>query len=112
VTHENHRYDAVLRNLSRTGALIEGLLDVPVGTELVIDLGGGQLAVAVVRRSQDATQGVEFETPLVSDGAQSLCTRHRVSPHQLAAVGAQVSDAASGRRFMQVDVSARSSRAA
>ncbi|MCL6251848.1 EAL domain-containing protein [Altererythrobacter sp. KTW20L] len=111
VIHENHRYDAMLRNLSRTGALIEGLLDVPVGTELVIDLGGGQLAVAVVRRSQDATQGVEFETPLVSDGAQGLCTRHRVSPHQLAAVGAQVIDAASGRRFMQVDVSARSSRA-
>jgi hypothetical protein len=66
VIHEDHRYDAVLRNLSRTGALIEGLLDVPVGTELVLDLGGGQLAVAVVRRSQDATQGVEFETPLVS----------------------------------------------
>lgn len=124
VIHEDHRYDAMLRNLSRTGALIEGLLDVPVGTELVLDLGGGQLAVATVRRSQDASQGVEFETPLVSDGANGLCTRHRVSPYQLAAVGAAFApidpDAAAPppaspgtrRRFMQLDVSARSSRAA
>ncbi len=113
VIHEDHHYDAVLRNLSRTGAMIEGLLDVPVGTDLVLDLGGGQLAVATVRRSQDATQGVEFETPLVSDGANGLCTRHRISPYQLATLG-QPADKTSStrRRFMQVDVSARSSRAA
>jgi hypothetical protein len=29
----------------------------------------------------------EFETPLVSDGAGGLCTRHRVSPYDLAAAG-------------------------
>src|SRR5690606_23965089 len=69
VIHEDHRYDAVLRNLSRTGAMIEGLLDVPVGTDLVLDLGEGQLVVSTVRRSDEATQGVEFETPLISDGA-------------------------------------------
>ncbi len=45
VIHEDHRYEAVLRNLSRTGAMIEGLLEVPVGTDLVLDLGGGQLAI-------------------------------------------------------------------
>lgn len=124
VIHEDHRYDAMLRNLSRTGALIEGLLEVPVGTELVLDLGGGQLAVATVRRSQDASQGVEFEMPLVSDGANGLCTRHRVSPYQLASAGislghgdgegsAQSTPASPNRRrFMQLDVSARSSRAA
>lgn len=119
VYHENDRYEATLRNLSRTGALIEGLLDVPVGTDLVLDLGGGQLAVATVRRSQDATQGVEFETPLISDGASGLCTRHRVSPQQMAAAGFM--QAAGGiteglsqgrRRFIQVDLSATSSRAA
>jgi diguanylate cyclase (GGDEF)-like protein/PAS domain S-box-containing protein len=87
VIHEDFRYDAVLRNLSRTGALIEGLLDVPVGTDLVLDLGEGQLVVATVRRSHQATQGVEFETELISDGADGLCTRHRVSPYALAAAG-------------------------
>lgn len=117
VYHEDARYEATLRNLSRTGALIEGLLDVPVGTDLVLDLGGGQLAVATVRRSQDATQGVQFETPLISDGANGLCTRHRVSPHQLAAAGFSQGDggpqAGTGkRRFIQVDLSAASTRAA
>jgi diguanylate cyclase (GGDEF)-like protein len=127
VIHEDFRYDAVLRNLSRTGAMIEGMLDVPVGTDLVIDLGEGQLVVATVRRSQDATQGLEFETSLVSDGADGLCTRHRVSPYMLAAAGMPLRALPPGRyspppglqaaeparaRFMQVDIGAASSRAA
>ena len=85
--HEDSRYNVFLRNLSKTGAKIEGLLDVPVGTDVVLDLGGGQLAVATVRRSQGVSQGVEFETPLISDGADGLCTRHRVSPYQIEAAG-------------------------
>ena len=50
-------------------------------------VGGGQLAVATVRRSKGALQGVEFENPLISDGAEGLCTRHRVSPYQIEAAG-------------------------
>ncbi|WP_234421252.1 putative bifunctional diguanylate cyclase/phosphodiesterase [Erythrobacter sp. EC-HK427] len=87
VIHEDNRYNAVMRDLSQTGSRIEGLVGVPVGTGLVLDLGGGQLAVCTVRRSQDAIIGVEFETPLVSDGAGGLVTRHRVSPYALAAAG-------------------------
>lgn len=64
VVHEDHRYEAVMRDLSRTGARIDGLLGVPVGTSLVIDLGGGQLVVSMVVRSDEAVIGVEFETPL------------------------------------------------
>ncbi len=85
--HEDHRYQVMLRNLSKSGAKIEGLLDVPVGTEVVIDLGEGQLVVSIVRRSQGFSQGVEFETQLISDGADGLCTRHRVSPYQIEAAG-------------------------
>ena len=87
VIHDDHRYDAVMRDLSKTGAKIEGLIGVPNGTGLVLDLGGGQLAVCLVTRSQDAQIAVEFETPLVSDGAGGLVTRHRVSPYALAAAG-------------------------
>ncbi len=87
VIHDDHRYDAVMRDLSKSGAYIEGLLGVPVGTGLVLDLGAGQLVVSTVTRSQDAQIAVEFETPLVSDGAGGLCTRHRVSPYALAAAG-------------------------
>ncbi|HEY6816310.1 MAG TPA: EAL domain-containing protein [Croceibacterium sp.] len=87
VIHDDHRYEGVMRNLSKTGAMVEGLLGVPIGTGLVLDLGEGQLAVGVVSRSDEATVGIEFETPLVSDGAGGLCTRHRVSPYALAAAG-------------------------
>ena len=85
--HEDHRYEVVMRDLSITGARVEGLIGVPDGTGMVLDLGGGQLAVGVVNRTQDASIALEFENPLVSDGAGGLCTRHRVSPYALAAAG-------------------------
>ena len=87
IIHEDHRYEAVMRDLSTTGTRIDGLIGVPIGAGLVVDLGGGQLAVGVVSRSTDALIAVEFETPLVSDGAGGLVTRHRVSPYALAAAG-------------------------
>ncbi|MFT4026036.1 MAG: EAL domain-containing protein [Novosphingobium sp.] len=85
--HEDHRYEVTMRNLSKTGALIEGLIDVPQGTKFVVDFGEGQLAVATVRRSAGTMQGLEFEVSLVDDGAGGLCTRHRVSPYMLAQAG-------------------------
>ena len=102
VIHEDHRYSAVLRNLSKTGANVEGLLGVPVGTDLVLDLGNGQLAVCKVSRTRDAEIGVEFETPLVSDGAGGLCTRHRVSPYALAAAGMPLESLPQGNYPMQL----------
>ena len=87
VIHEDYRYEVTMRNLSRTGCLIEGLLDVPVGTSFVLDFGGGQLAVGEVKRSAGAMQGVEFELPLVDDGAGGLVTRNRLSPFALASAG-------------------------
>jgi len=83
--HQDHRYNVLMRNLSATGALLEGIVGVPEGTGVVLDLGGGQLAVCTVSRSHDAEIAVEFETALVSDGAHGLVTRHRASPAALAA---------------------------
>ena len=85
--HEDHRYDVTMRNLSKTGTMVEGLLDVPLGTRFVVDFGEGQLAIADVRRSKANRQGLKFDVPLISDGADGLCTRHRVSPYVLAAAG-------------------------
>ncbi len=87
VIHEDHYYDVVLRDLSRTGAMIQGLLDVPLDTQFVVDFGEGQLCLATVLRSHQDQQGLIFETPLVDDGAGGLCTRNRVSPYALAAAG-------------------------
>ncbi|QCB55970.1 EAL domain-containing protein [Sphingopyxis sp. PAMC25046] len=89
--HDNHRYAVVIRNLSTTGAFIEGILDVPVGTRFVIDFGEGQLVTATVRRSAKHQQGIEFEQTMVSDGNGGLCTRHRVSPYLIAAAAQQTS---------------------
>ena len=105
VIHEDHRYEALLRNLSATGARIEGLVGVPVGTSLVLDLGAGQLAVVTVSRSEDATIGVEFETPLVSDGAGGLVTRYRASPYALASAARMASSSAP--QFLEVEVRKR-----
>jgi len=96
VIHDDYAYEVTLRNLSRTGALIQGLVDVPKGTQFVVDLGGGQLAVATVIRSSGDTQGLEFEQPLVDDGSGRLCTRRRVSPYALAAAGAPLAALAPG----------------
>ena len=95
--HEDHYYEVTMRNLSRSGCMIEGLRDVPLGEQFVVDFGGGQLAVATVKRASEDTQGLEFEQELVDDGAGGLCTRHRVSPYELAAVGAPLEALPAGR---------------
>ena len=100
--HEDHRYEATMRNLSRTGCMVEGLLDVPIDTPFVVDFGEGQLAVAVVRRSAGAMQGLEFELPLVDDGAGGLCTRHRVSPYVMAQAGMPLQALPPGQYPMQL----------
>lgn len=96
VIHDDYSYEVTLRNLSKSGALIQGLADVPKGTQFVVDLGGGQLAVATVIRTNGDTQGLEFEQSLVDDGAGGLCTRNRVSPYALASAGAPLTALAAG----------------
>lgn len=85
--HEDHYYDVILRNLSKTGARINGLAGVPIGTEVVLDLGHGQLVVSKVVNATESSQGLKFETPLISDGSGGFMTRHRISPYSLAEAG-------------------------
>lgn len=96
VIHEDHRYEAIVRDLSTVGARIEGLVGVELNEQMVLDLGKGQLVVATVTRTGESDFGVEFETALISDGAGGLCTRHRISPYALAAAGMPLSSLASG----------------
>jgi len=94
--HDNHYYTVVLRNLSPSGALIEGLLEVPLGTSFVLDFGQGQIEIGTVRRSVNAQQGLEFERNLVNDGSGGLCTRSRISPYLLSQAGMPISLGAAG----------------
>lgn len=82
------RYESViLRNLSASGALIEGRTDIPVGALVVIDFGDGQMTFARVSRSTARQIGVAFEQELVDDGDGGLCTSERVSPYLLRSAG-------------------------
>ena len=85
--HEDHYYDVILRNLSKTGARITGLAGVPVGTDVVLDLGHGQLVVSKVVNATENSQGLQFETALISDGSGGFMTRHRISPYSLTEAG-------------------------
>jgi len=102
VIHDDYAYEVTLRNLSKSGALIQGLADVPKGTQFVVDLGGGQLAVTTVTRSNGDVQGLEFEQSLIEDGSGGLCTRNRVSPYALAAAGTPLAALAPGK-FLGTD---------
>ncbi|MBK8628980.1 MAG: EAL domain-containing protein [Sphingomonadales bacterium] len=88
----NYYHSIVVRNLSESGAFVEGLVDVPIGSVLVLDLGDGQFETAVVRRLQKRGHGIEFAQPLVGDGAGGLCTNRRISPYVLSRMGLSTSD--------------------
>lgn len=87
VIHANRYQSAIMRNLSETGALIEGIDPLPLQTQVVLDLGEGQLTFARVVRISGRHFAVEFDPELVDDGKGSLCTKARVSPYLLASVG-------------------------
>ena len=87
IVHGDEQRTATIVELSQTGARIKGMADVPVGAHYVIDLGGGQLVVAEVMRSNGEWQAVKFETPLISDGGDGWCTRQRISAAEMEQLG-------------------------
>lgn len=60
VHHDGHVYTGRVRNISSTGALIEGLWNVPVGTFFSIDLSDNVSVNATARWSKDDRMGIEF----------------------------------------------------
>lgn len=56
----DHRYEAIIRNMSSRGALIEGLWNVPPGTLLRLEFGSDQILDAEARWSAGNRVGVKF----------------------------------------------------
>lgn len=54
------RYEAIVRNVSSRGAMLEGLWNVPAGTAFRVDFGPGMVIDTVARWSQDNRMGLEF----------------------------------------------------
>lgn len=65
--HGGHSYSAMVRNISQTGALIEGLWNVPADTIFRVQLSDGCTVTATSRWSSDDRMGVEFSAPLRLD---------------------------------------------
>jgi hypothetical protein len=62
-------YSATVRNVSATGALIEGVWNVPVGTVFKVQLSERQTVGGTVRWSAQDRIGVEFAEALAPDGS-------------------------------------------
>ena len=67
IEHGDHFYMATIRNISRTGALVEGLWNVPKDTIFRIRLSEHQSVTATARWSQEDRMGVEFSSALDLD---------------------------------------------
>ena len=64
VHHDGHVYTGRVRNISETGALIEGLWNVPPGTSFSIELAERLVVQATARWSKDDRMGVAFDRPI------------------------------------------------
>ena len=65
--HSGEIYHGTIRNISATGAMIEGLWSVPTGTTFNVQISEGHIVVATARWSQDDRMGVEFAVKLQLD---------------------------------------------
>jgi diguanylate cyclase (GGDEF)-like protein len=68
IEYQGQAYTATIRNMSASGALIDGLWDVPKGTILKLTLGERGVVRASVRWSTGGRTGVEFESALSREG--------------------------------------------
>ena len=67
--HSGQHYHGTIRNISATGAMIEGLWNVPPGSIFRINLAEGQVVTATARWCQEDRMGIEFSAPLELDDA-------------------------------------------
>jgi hypothetical protein len=67
LVHGPHRYQGTIRNISVSGAMIEGLWDVPKDTTFELHFTSDYAIKVTTRWSKEDRMGVEFERPLPLD---------------------------------------------
>jgi hypothetical protein len=65
--HHGQFYNGTIRNISTSGALVEGLWNVPAGTIFQIQLSETHTVTATSRWSTEDRMGLEFAAPLTRD---------------------------------------------
>ncbi|VVT13748.1 EAL domain-containing protein [Erythrobacter sp. EC-HK427] len=81
--HNGHLYNGTIRNLSVTGAMIEGLWNVPVGTVFSVQIAERHRITCTTRWSADDRMGVEFSNPLQRDGDGQITALQEPPPRQM-----------------------------
>ena len=64
VVHNGNRLNATLRNISKSGAMIEGLWNMPAGSAVRVEFAADKSVTAQVRWSRENRVGIEFHQPL------------------------------------------------
>jgi len=79
--HDGHYYNGTIRNMSLSGAMVEGLWNVPPETEFRIALSDSLVVQATCRWSVENRMGIQFAEPLEAedDGSIALIARERSS---------------------------------
>ena len=70
--HNSQHYHGTIRNISSSGALIEGLWNVPPGTIFRIAVTEKLIVTGTTRWSKDDRMGIEFATPLPQSDAGKI----------------------------------------
>lgn len=86
--HHGKLYDGTIRNISTSGALIEGLWNVPVGTAFKLQISQTFFVGCVTRWAIDDRMGVEFANPLQRDEAGQILATQGPAPRRPTAPGA------------------------
>ena len=72
--------NGTIRNISSTGALIEGSLNEPAGTVVTVHLSKTRSVAAMIRWCDDDRMGIEFDTPLECDQAGGILALRAGAP--------------------------------
>ena len=84
LNHQGNLYNGTIRNISTTGALVEGLWNVPVGTLFEIQISDMHRVIATSRWCEEDRMGVEFATPLQRDGGGRIAVIQAAAPEAIA----------------------------
>ena len=83
--HNGHLYNGTIRNLSVTGALIEGLWNVPVGTDFKVQIARDYTVSCTARWCEDDRMGVEFSHILGKTNAGTIAAIQGPAPPHIVA---------------------------
>ncbi len=81
--HNGHLYNGTIRNISTTGAMIEGLWNVPVGTIFKVQIAQAHSVTCTTRWSEEDRMGVEFANALTRDASGRIAAIQGAAPHQI-----------------------------